>query len=285
MRFWTARIRTPCSGGTLLVAFGLHDGRFMRIRSLLPVLCLSIFPVASAEAATITCQVPPPSTSLDPNAVFGCLTVRDVAIYVGTLSPIGAPASSVDFATSSDALFPVANLILPSNSLMDPRALAPGALPISTTATDFIDWTIGPADNFPALANLNSAVSAQAAAWDALFGPGTLALGPVTQLSTLTYLLVGATVFSEVPCTQPIPSGATCTDLAPALNACPPGSTFCVGWHEWAARFTVFEQNATWTAGGAQTPVPEPASGLLLAAGAGVVWLRQRVRRRVDARR
>jgi PEP-CTERM motif len=208
--------------------------------TLASVLMLCIGLTATASAGTITC------------IAQECTHTRDVTVYFGTLTVIGAPASNVDLVSFSDTITgTLAGQIF--NDLSVDARVRNGLAPWIDGVTTDIDWVDAASQNLPAQTNLLNGYAAQAATLDGTYGAGYLnVLSSSVDLGPVTYTI--ATWFTEES-----GCGGTC-QIKNTGNA----------------SVTFYLQDATWTAPAAA--VPEPGTLPLLFSGLACVALLARRR-------
>jgi len=181
----------------------------VRVLALLSVL---LFTGAASFAETISCNGARPTEV--------CTHTRDVTIWFGTLTVVGAPAGNVDVVQLTDHIIGTLGGQIFNDPAQDAR-VRNGLGPWVNAQTD-IEWITGASENLPAQQNLLDAFAAAAASLNATHGTGTLTILP----SALNH---GPVVYNIVNWTT---------------QASDPLFTDHIG----NANVTVFEQNAVWTA-------------------------------------
>jgi len=181
----------------------------LAVRVLAPLSVLLVTGTASF-AGTVSCN----------GAV--CTHTRDVTIWFGTLTVVGAPGPNVDVVQLTDTIaFSVANGICgdPAQDARVCNGLGPWVDPLTAD----IDWVDSASQNLPAQQNLLDAFAAAAASLNATHGTGTL-----TMLSS------------------PLNHGTFTYTIANWTTTAPPPDNFLDNIGN--ANVTAFEQNAIWTA-------------------------------------
>jgi len=149
---------------------------------------------------------------------------RDVTIWVGTLTVVGAPAPNVDLVQLSDTITGTLAGDIYNDPNVDAR-VRKGLGPFVNSQAD-IEWVLAQPQNLPAQQNLSNAISAQAALLDKTHGSGTLTVAPALNSGTATYALA---------------NWDTQTGTVPSIT---------IVTHIGNARVTICQMNATWTAPG-----------------------------------
>lgn len=181
-----------------------------------------------------------------------CSNTRDLGIWFGTLSVVGAAAPAQDFVQPTDRIAVTLEANIQFDQTVDPRVkagISPYVDPIAA-----VEWVLGAPQNLPAQQNLLDAYSAAVAALDAAFGPGTLAVGGVSMVNERDYILASTT-------------GAELID----------GGIFRIVTTNYVAHASFFEQNATYTV--RPGTVPEPGTLALLAGCLVAGWAVRRPRK------
>ena len=164
-----------------------------------------------------------------------CTHTRDVAIWFGTLSVVGAPGANVDIVQLTDTITGTLAGQIFNNPAEDARVRIGVGPWIDNTITD-IDWVDAPSQNLPAQQNLSDAFAAAAASLNAAYGTGTLTILPAALgHGPLVYNIANWTTQNPVP-----GDGTVTVDNVGNANV------------------TAFEQNAIWTASRTAAPALKP---------------------------
>ncbi len=206
----------------------------------------------------------------DPILAPDRITDRDLTIWFGTLSVVGAPASSQDFLSLDDKISNVVQFVIQNDLTIDARVRN---LPDSVVnpAQNAVDWVLGvnPAPlNLPAQQNLLDMFASAVAGLESAFGPGSFTL-TTSGSANRDYILADVTTIEFAP----IFVG---NSDAPFLFG-NDGDEVQIS-NKWIANAHFFEQNATWTASSINS-VPEPASLSLLLIGLATIGLSVRRKR------
>jgi hypothetical protein len=193
------------------------------------------------------------------STVTDCSFTRSVDFWYGTLTPIDVAAPPQDFFESTDHLPKTLQDVITLIGGVDPRVTA-GMPPFVDLTIGAIEWVLTDPEGLPAQTNLLASYINAASALSTSFGLGTLATLPPVVHPRSMYTLGTATSV----CDQPQCGGS---EEQPILIEV-----------DYIADVGFFEQNATWQPRDA-TPVPEPATGALIAFGlAALARMRARSR-------
>jgi len=183
------------------------------------VLLVSILAVTAHGAAPVCGPVT--------NNAQTCTYTRSLNIWVGTVSVVGAQASSDDYVQSTDPITPTLAVDIFNDSNVDARVRKLGSVAIPGTSVANTAWVQDSPQNWPAQALLITAFNNRVTALNSIYGTGQIALGTSFQnhAAILYSLVTWDTVVNGV-------------------------STHNLG----VASVTIFEQDLTWTAHGSKGP-------------------------------